>query len=136
MIVALDAKRQIEMKTGRSRILRLWPRRALSEVEEVRDDEDREDRGLGDDEAGHPDLAAVRQIHRSGGAGKARRYAHSYFQSGSSGCFRSHSGRRLLTIGIVSKLYAGGGDVVAHSSVQASHGSSPAGRPLRSDRTC
>src|SRR5579871_2291691 len=55
---------------------------------------------------------------------------HSYFQSGSSGCFRSQSGRRLRTVGIVSKLYEGGGDVVAHSSVQASHGSSPAGAPV------
>ncbi len=52
---------------------------------------------------------------------------HSYFQSGSSGCFRSHSGRRLRTTGSVAKLYSGGGDVVDHSSVQASHGSSPAG---------
>src|SRR5262245_45142071 len=57
----------------------------------------------------------------------------SYFQSGSSGCFRSHSGRRLRTVGIDSKLYDGGGEVVAHSSVQASQGSSPAGRPRRSD---
>ena len=61
--------------------------------------------------------------------------AHSYFQSGSSGCFRSHSGRRLWTTGIDSKLYDGGGEVVAHSSVQASHGSSPAGLPFHSDTT-
>jgi len=32
-------------------------------------------------------------------------------------------------------LYSGGGDAVAHSSVHASQGSSPAGAPLRSDRT-
>src|SRR5882672_7631485 len=57
----------------------------------------------------------------------------SYCQSGSSGCFWSHSGRRLCTVGITSKLYAAGGDVVVHSSVHASQGSSPAGRPLRSD---
>jgi hypothetical protein len=30
----------------------------------------------------------------------------------------------------VSKLYGGGGEVVAHSSVLPSHGSSPAGLPL------
>ena len=30
-----------------------------------------------------------------------------------------------------SKLYEGGGEVVVHSSVQASHGSSPAGFPLK-----
>src|SRR5262245_34294346 len=57
----------------------------------------------------------------------------SYFQSGSSGCFRSQSGRRLCTVGTSSKLYDGGGEVVAHSSVQASHGLSPAGLPLRRD---
>src|SRR2546421_3959186 len=42
----------------------------------------------------------------------------------------SFSGRALWTTGIRAKLYGCGGDVVAHSSVSASHGSSPAGRPL------
>src|SRR5699024_433079 len=42
------------------------------------------------------------------------------------GCFRSHSGRRLRTGGILVKLLGFGGEDVAHSSVQASHGSSPA----------
>src|ERR1044072_6383007 len=51
--------------------------------------------------------------------------SHSYCQSGSSGWFRSHSGRRLRTSGRVSKLYSGGGEVVGHSNVQASHGSLP-----------
>src|SRR5271165_5839977 len=60
---------------------------------------------------------------------------HSYFQSGSSGCFKSHSGRRLRTTGILAKLYSGGGDEVAHSRVQASQGSLPAGFPLRYDQT-
>ena len=59
-----------------------------------------------------------------------------YFQSGSSGCFRSQSGRRLRTSGMTSKLYEAGGEVVAHSSVQASQGSSPAIRPFRSERRC
>src|SRR5262245_30434468 len=59
---------------------------------------------------------------------------HSYFQSGSVGCLRSHSGRRLFTLGISAKLYSGGGELVVHSSVQASQGSFPAGRPLRADR--
>ena len=54
----------------------------------------------------------------------------SYFQSGSSGCFKSHSGRRLRTTGNAAKLYSGGGEVVAHSSVQASQGSLPAILPL------
>src|SRR5271166_6794240 len=60
---------------------------------------------------------------------------YSYFQSGSSGCFKSHSGRRLRTTGIFAKLYSGGGEVVAHSSVQASQGSLPAGFPLKYDQT-
>src|SRR6266566_207502 len=60
---------------------------------------------------------------------------HSYFQSGSVGCLRSQSGRRLLTIGISAKLYSGGGEGVAHSRVHASQGSFPAGCPLRKERT-
>src|SRR5437773_12400520 len=63
-----------------------------------------------------------------------RHSLHSYFQSGSSGCFKSHSGRRLRTSGRVSKLYSGGGELVDHSSVQASHGSLPAMAPFLSDR--
>src|SRR5690242_2212080 len=42
----------------------------------------------------------------------------------------SHSGSRARTIGILSKLYAGGGDGVAHSSVPAPQGLSPARVPL------
>src|SRR5262245_27518119 len=64
-----------------------------------------------------------------------RHSLYSYLQSGSSGCFKSHSGRRLRTSGKVSKLYSGGGEVVDHSSVQASQGSSPAGAPRRSDHS-
>src|ERR1700733_12493078 len=48
---------------------------------------------------------------------------YSYFQSGSSGCLRSHRGRRLWTVGRTAKLYAGGGDWVDHLRVQASQGS-------------
>src|SRR5262245_27913000 len=59
---------------------------------------------------------------------------HSYFQSGSVGCLMSQSGRRLLTVGISAKLYSGGGELVLHSRVQASHGSFPAGLPLRNER--
>src|SRR5579862_3647803 len=58
---------------------------------------------------------------------------YSYFQSGSSECFRSHRGRRLRTAGIEAKLYSGGGEVVAHSSVQASQGSLPATAPAKYD---
>src|SRR5213083_292324 len=42
---------------------------------------------------------------------------------------RSHRGRALVIGGRVTKLYAGGGDDVAHSSVHAFHGLSPAGIP-------
>ncbi len=40
----------------------------------------------------------------------------------------------LFEAGIDSKLYEGGGDVVDHSNVQPSHGSSPAGRPFLKER--
>src|SRR3984957_2359229 len=59
---------------------------------------------------------------------------YSNFQSGSSGCFKSQSGRRLRTSGIASKLYSGGGEEVVHSKVQASQGSSPAILPFRADQ--
>ena len=41
----------------------------------------------------------------------------------------SHNGVRLSTAGICAKLYDGGGEAVAHSSVGASHGLGPAARP-------
>src|SRR5215467_15639904 len=59
---------------------------------------------------------------------------YSYRLSGSSGCFWSHRGRRLATVGTVAKLYAGGGELTDHSSVQASHGSLPAGAPRQYER--
>src|SRR6476620_664009 len=60
---------------------------------------------------------------------------YSYFQSGSSGCFRSHSGRRLFTAGRVAKLYSGGGELVDHSRVHASQGSLLASLPLKNDQS-
>src|SRR6516162_3587409 len=72
-------------------------------------------------------LASITHTHHSSLT------THPYCQSGSSGCFRSHNGRRLWTVGITSKLYVGGGDGVDHSSVQAFQGSSPAGWPYRSE---
>src|SRR4030095_5429137 len=56
---------------------------------------------------------------------------HSYWLSGSSGCFKSHNGRRLATVGTVATLYAGVGELVDHSKVHASHGSLPASAPLK-----
>src|ERR1700722_14249675 len=58
-------------------------------------------------------------------------FVHSYRLSGSSGCLRSHKGRRLSTVGTVAKLYAGGGELMDHSSVHASQGSLPARAPLK-----
>src|SRR5271157_3370121 len=60
---------------------------------------------------------------------------YSYFQSGSSGCFKSQSGRRLRTTGMVPKLYSGGGELVDHSSVHASQGSFPAISPRNRDQS-
>src|SRR5262245_25476939 len=81
------------------------------------------------------------KVHSAGVEGKLKWSAviifsvsvYSYFQSGSSGCFKSHNGRALRTAGTVSKLYSGGGEVVAHSSVHASQGSSPAFSPFRNE---
>src|SRR5579864_6495808 len=48
---------------------------------------------------------------------------------------RSRSGMKLRTGGTRSKLYGGGGEEVAHSSVLACQGSSPAISPWRQLRT-
>ena len=45
----------------------------------------------------------------------------------------SFIGSTLRTRGIVSKLFAGGGEVVYHSSVLPCHGSLPARLPFRSE---
>src|SRR5262249_36513740 len=106
---------------------------ALPRVVEVGDHEDPEERRLGHDQ---PDHAGPPAPLVADGSGVGPRVSgHSCGPSGSSGCFRSHRGRRLPTTGTTSKLYSGGGEVVAHSRVQASHGSSPARSPLRSERT-
>src|SRR6266404_6181451 len=106
----------------------------LADIEDVSYDKNRKDSGFSSDQNEHSDPAAL---------GKFRRdrlllqrdvcRVHSYFQSGSAGCLRSQSGRRLLTVGMTEKLYAGGGEGVDHSSVQASHGSLPAVAPLKYD---
>src|SRR6266850_4432498 len=46
-------------------------------------------------------------------------------------CSVFQSGRRLSTRGITVKLYTGGGDGIAHSSVAPCQGSFPAGSPRR-----
>src|SRR5689334_14208498 len=57
------------------------------------------------------------------------RSAGSSSDSTTGGGCSSHSGCRLVTIGISAKLNSGGGEVVAHSSESAFHGSSPARGP-------
>src|SRR5947207_12122328 len=53
--------------------------------------------------------------------------------SGRSGLARSHNGRRLRIGGSAMKFSWGGGDVVAHSSVHAFQGLSPAILPRKKD---
>src|SRR5258708_1888965 len=53
--------------------------------------------------------------------------------SGRSGLARSHNGRRLRIGGNATKFSCGGGDVVAHSSVHASQGLSPATLPRKNE---
>src|SRR6266481_4772758 len=85
---------------------------ALARLEQVRDNEDDEDRRLAREEREHSHSTAGRQapIRICGGG------AHSYFQSGSSGCLRSHSGRRLFTAGTAAQWYSGGGDEIGRAS--------------------
>src|SRR5215831_9398940 len=85
---------------------------------------------------GHGVLAGISIVSlssdfASGGFASGNASGGSNFQSGSSGCFTSQSGRRLLTAGSDAKLYTGGGELVDHSSVQASQGSFPAIFPLK-----
>ena len=131
IVMLLDSRQMVFRIGSVEDVARIRAGEALADVEEVGDDEDGEERGSrsGSGTAMPTRPRAERRDRRAAAraTGVMLRCAHSYFQSGSSGCFRSHSGRRLRTTGIASKLYAGGGEVVAHSSVQASHGSSPAG---------
>src|SRR5436190_1271434 len=53
--------------------------------------------------------------------------------SGRSGLAKSHSGRRLRIGGNATKFSCGGGDVVAHSSVHAFQGLSPATLPRKNE---
>src|SRR5216684_7722416 len=84
-----------------------------------------------------PRAGSVHRISASGivmDGALMRTLPYSYCQSGSSGCLRSQSGRRLLTSGMAAKLYIGGGEVVDHSSVHASQGSLPASLPRKYDQ--
>src|ERR1700722_12674991 len=63
---------------------------------------------------------------RSGGG-----FSAAFLSSVFSGCAKSHRGRRPRMGGSHLKLSAGGGEVVAHSRVQAFQGLFPAGFPQR-----
>src|SRR5437016_7651200 len=104
-------------------------------IENVGYDKNGKDSGLGGDQNEHPDPPARGQFPRERLLQWDVCRVHSYFQSGSAGCLRSQSGRRLLMVGMTAKLYAGGGEGVDHSRVQASHGSLPAVSPLKYDHT-
>ena len=115
-MVKLLENRQIELKYRNvAAPARRRAAQALARIIQVGDDEDAEDGRLGRDQAPHADLAAqfVRQRHlglrycsamQSSAAKRRLSVYYSYFQSGSSGCFKSHSGRRLRTTGISAKL--------------------------------
>src|SRR5258708_28824441 len=86
-----------------------------------------------------PTLPLYGSFQVAGASGKGvvialiARFLHSYRLSGSSGCFKSHNGRRLATVGVTAKLYAGGGELTDHSRVHASQGSFPALAPLKEE---
>ena len=113
---------------------------ALAEVVEVGDDEDGEDSGFGDDEAGHADDSA-----RGQGPGGGLRNAAVVAQGAGLLLFVATvgvvwmldvpEGTAALDGGDDGEVIFGGGEGVDHSSVQASHGSGPAMGPLKYDQT-
>src|SRR5260370_39506731 len=112
------------------------PWQPLADIADVSYDKNRKNSGFSGDQNEHSDPPAQGKLRRD--RLQLQRdvcRVHSKFQSGSAGCLRSQSGRRLLTVGMTEKLYAGGGEGVDHSSVQASQGSLPAGSPLKYDHT-
>ena len=127
---------------GKDRELKyiLWQRtsQTFADVKKISDDKDCKDREFGCNQRKHS-YASARRKYPGAVPWKSalkewcsrRPPHHSYFQSGSSGCLMSQSGRRLLTTGILAKLYSTGGELVDHSSVHASQGSFPAALPLK-----
>src|SRR5260370_600669 len=117
-------------------VLRRGPRQTLADIEDVSYYKNRKDSGFSSDQNEHSDPPARGKLR--GDRLRLHRdvcRVHSNFQSGSAGCLRSQSGRRLLTVGITEKLYAGCGEGIDHSSVQASHGSLPAVLPSKYDHS-
>ena len=93
------------------------PGEALPQIEKIGDYKDGEDSPLRHDQADHSDPSSRRKRpwcfhHRQGNGRCAQGQSsfvfpirpHSYFQSGSSGCLMSHSGRRLCTTGRIGEV--------------------------------
>src|SRR2546428_4228157 len=117
-------------------VLWLGACKTFADIKDVSYDKNGKDSGFSGDQNEHSDAPGRGQFQRDRlllqrDVGRV----HSYFQSGSARCLRSQSGRRLLTVGMTAKLYAGGGGGVDHSRVQASHGSLPAALPLKDAHT-
>src|SRR6267378_4996874 len=100
---------------SREDVFRRGTCQTLADIEDVSYDKNRKDSGFSSDQNEHSDPPA------RGTFGRDRlqlqrdiRRVHSNFQSGSAGCLRSQSGRRLLTVGMTEKLYAGGGESIDH----------------------
>src|SRR5882762_6084488 len=105
---------------SRQDVLRRGTCETLADIEDVSYDKNRKDSSFRSDQNEHSNPPARGTLRR--GRLQLQRDVcriHSNFQSGSAGCLRSQSGRRLLTVGMTEKLYAGGGEGIDHSSVQA-----------------
>ena len=127
-----QARRGTHDQAQRQRLGRRRADHVLAQVEEVGDDQRAEEGDLRDEEAEHAPLARAQRLlgsdrgrdrerlprRRASHGGRCDAHVvaplvatswklpsrQSYCQSGSSGCFRSHSGRRLCTVGIVVKV--------------------------------
>ncbi len=116
---------------------------ALPHIEQIGNHENREDRRLGNDETGHRDLAAIGRLQAADASGNGFAIALIAFFLYSqrlfirNGCLdlRDASGPTTAggsrPTGMEAKLYAGGGELMDHSSVHASQGSLPALAPLK-----
>src|SRR5580658_11143236 len=88
------------------------PLHVATKVIEIRDDKDCEDGGLRNNEAHHGDRAATGlgpcilmiAVLQGNGSHVLLLANYSNAESESSGCFRSHNGRRLKTSGSIAKL--------------------------------
>src|SRR5207245_4333234 len=96
----------------REHVLRRGTGEALADIEDVSYDKNGKDSGLSSDQNEHSDAPARGQFPRERLLQWDVCRVHSYFQSGSAGCLRSESGRRLVRVGLRAKCEACGGGVV------------------------